>query len=163
MAEAHRSGRRRRARPTKTLPAWSELFLSELAATSNVSAAARKAKVSTGTAYDARRGSAEFNRRWQQALCEGYDHLEMELLHRLRTGEVKPAAGAKRGVRSFENATALRLLAAHRESAARQRAVRDNEDTEAIVDSINAKLERMRQRRLAAERRAQRTKHDADA
>lgn len=33
---------------------------------------------------------------------------------------------------------------------ARQRAIRDNEDAEAIILSINAKLEKMRQRRLAA-------------
>ena len=47
-------------------------------------------------------------------------------------------------------ATALRLLAAHRESAARQRAIRSNEDSEAIIQSINAKLERIRQRRALA-------------
>ncbi|MFZ5745453.1 MAG: hypothetical protein ACOY7T_13340 [Pseudomonadota bacterium] len=94
---------------------WSRLFLAELAATSNVSAAARKAGVCTSTAYEARRQSAEFNRAWQQALCEGYDLLEMDLLRRLREGEVKPAAGAKRGVRTYDNAAALRLLAAHRE------------------------------------------------
>ncbi|WP_374530620.1 hypothetical protein [Novosphingobium sp.] len=121
-----------------------------MAATSNVSAAARKAGISTTAAYEARRLNAEFNRAWQRALCEGYDHLEMELLHRLRSGEVKPATGARRGVRAFDNATAFRLLAAHRESAARQRAIRDNEDAEAIILSINAKLEKMRQRRLAA-------------
>jgi hypothetical protein len=129
---------------------WSKKFLAELAATSNVSAAARKAGIGTGTAYEARRINPEFNRAWQQALCEGYDHLEMELLARLRGGEVKPAAGAKRGVRAFDNATAFRLLAAHRDSAARQRAVRNHEDAEAIIASINAKLEQMRQRRLAA-------------
>ncbi|MBS0481867.1 MAG: hypothetical protein JSR96_06870 [Proteobacteria bacterium] len=128
---------------------WSKTFLAELAATSNVSAAARKAAVSTASAYDARRSNAAFNRAWQQALCEGYDHLEMELLHRLRNGEVKPATGAKRGTRAFDNATAFRLLSAHRESAARFRAVRNNEDAEAIIQSINAKLEAMRQRRLA--------------
>lgn len=129
---------------------WSKKFLAELAATSNVSAAARKAGIGTGTAYEARRSNAEFNRAWQQALCEGYDHLEMELLARLRGGEVKPATGSKRGVRAFDNATAFRLLAAHRDSAARQRAVRNHEDAEAIILSINAKLEQMRQRRLAA-------------
>jgi hypothetical protein len=131
------------------LPLWAKPFLAELAVTSNVSAAARKAGIASSTAYDARRASAEFNRAWQQALCEGYDHLELELLHRLRSGEVKPAAGARRGVRSYENGTALRLLVAHRASAARQRAVRDNEDTEAILASIDAKLDRMRERRFA--------------
>jgi hypothetical protein len=57
---------------------------------SNVAAAARKAKIDTSAAYQRRRNDAEFNRKWQIALCEGYDNLEMELLHRLRTGEVKP-------------------------------------------------------------------------
>ena len=129
---------------------WSRKFLAELAATSNVTAAARKAGIHTAQAYEARRTRPEFNRAWQQALCEGYDHLEMELLARLRGGEVKPAAGAKRGVRAFDNANAFRLLAAHRETAARYRAIRSNQDGEAIVQSINAKLEAMRQRRLAA-------------
>jgi hypothetical protein len=152
MADSKTSGRRTQpAAPSKPAFAkWSKSFLAELAATSNVSAAARKARISTSTAYEVRRTNPEFNRRWQAALCEGYDHLEMELLQRLRTGEVKPAAGAKRGVRAFENATALRLLAAHRDSAARQRAIRGNEDAAAIIVTINTKLETMRQRMLAA-------------
>ena len=129
---------------------WSRLFLSELAATSNVSAAARKAEVSTFIVYETRRTNGEFNRNWQEALCEGYDHLEMSLLYRLRAGEIKPAAGAKRAVRQFDNATSLRLLTAHREAVARQRAMRDNEDADTILASINAKLERMRERSLAA-------------
>lgn len=133
---------------TEALPKWAEPFLGELAMTSNVSAAARKAGIAKTTAYEARRNNAEFNRRWQEALCEGYDHLEMELLHRLRSGELKPATGGKRGARSFENATAFRLLIAHRDSAAKHRSVRDDQDTEAIIASINAKLERMRQRRF---------------
>src|SRR6218665_394959 len=144
--------RRTRAKAARkaAMPAWAKAFLSELAATSNVSAAARKAKIATATAYDARRSNAEFNRRWQQSLCEGYEHLEMELLHRLRSGEVKPASSARRGGRQFENATAFRLLAAHRDSAARQKAIRGNEDAATIVLSINAKLDLMRERRLSA-------------
>ena len=129
---------------------WSRVFLGELAATSNVSAAARKADVSSFVVYEMRRTNAEFNRKWQEALCEGYDHLEMALLHRLRAGELKPPAGAKKAVRQFDNATALRLLTAHREAVARQRAMRDNEDADAILASINVKLERMRERSLAA-------------
>lgn len=150
MADSPRSGQRGLS-ASPELPRfrqWSKAFLAELAATSNVTAAARKAAISTATAYEARRANPEFNRAWQRALCEGYDHLEMELLHRLRTGEVKPASGARRGARAFDNATAFRLLSAHREAAARQRAIRDNEDAEAIILSINAKLEKMRQRRL---------------
>ncbi len=128
---------------------WSRAFLTELAATSNVSAAARKARVPTNIVYAARATGAEFNRKWQQALCEGYELLEMDLLLRMRSGELKPAPGAKRGVRTFDNAIALRLLGAHKDSVSRQRAVRTNEDSETILLSINAKLERIRQRAIA--------------
>lgn len=150
MADAKKSGGRRRAGAVAgpSFAKWSKVFLSELAATSNVSAAARKAGIATARAYDARRTSPEFSRKWQQALCEGYDHLEMELLHRLRSGEIKPSANARKGVRTFDNAVAFRLLAAHRESAARGRAIRSNEEAEQIVLSINASLERMRRRLL---------------
>lgn len=149
---ADKSGRRAQPAAPRALSfaQWSKAFLSELAATSNVSAAARKANISTTTAYDARRANPEFNRKWLAALCEGYDHLEMELLHRLRTGEVKPPAGAKRGSRAFDNATAFRLLAAHRESAARQRAINHNQDSARILVSINTKLDKMRERKLLA-------------
>jgi len=132
-----------------SLPVWTQAFLSELAATSNVSAAARKADVSATKVYDTRRHNPEFAHAWREALCEGYDNLEMELLRRLRTGELKPVPGTKR-TRAFDNATALRLLTVHRETVARERAVRDNEDADAILASINAKLDRMRERALAA-------------
>ncbi|MBV1918535.1 MAG: hypothetical protein KUG65_10820 [Sphingomonadaceae bacterium] len=148
MADTKKSGQRGQhsAGRRPTFSEWSKLFLSELAATSNVRAAARTAGVHTATAYDARRADAEFNRKWQAALCEGYDHLEMELLHRLRMGEVKPAKDAKRGMRLWDNATAFRLLSAHRESAAQHRAALDNEDADAVLASIDAKLDSMRER-----------------
>ncbi|WP_067737937.1 hypothetical protein [Novosphingobium naphthalenivorans] len=129
---------------------WRKPFLAELAATSNVSAAARKAGTSTSTAYALRRADPEFYREWQEALCEGYDHLEMSLLQRLREGEIKPAPGAKRGTRVFDNATALRLLAAHRETAARQRAIYENRNSEAILAAIDAQIDKMRERSLKA-------------
>lgn len=139
------------ARRKRAVPKWAGPFLTELAATSNVSAAARKVGFKiTAPVYEARKASPEFSRMWDEALCEGYDLLELELLKRLREGEVKPARDAKRGVRSFDNATALRLLMAHRQSVARQRARRDNEDTEAILAAINTKLETIKQRRSDA-------------
>jgi hypothetical protein len=142
------TGTRAKPSPAQAKARWTRIFLAELAATSNVSAAARKAKVATSTVYELRRGDAGFNRAWQAALLEGYDNLELELLARLRGGEIKPAAGAKKGVRAFDNATALRLLTAHRDSVARERAVRDNDDAEAILAGLNAKLDRMRERAL---------------
>ena len=119
---------------------WRVLFLSALADTSNVSAAARRAGIATGTAYGARRADREFARDWRAALCEGYDNLEMELLHRMRSGQ-KPTAKTR-----FDNATAFRLLLAHREEVSRERASREEEDEDAVLASLTAKLEAMRSR-----------------
>lgn len=130
--------------------AWVKPFLAALADTSNVAAAAREADIDPSTAYHRRRTNAAFNRDWQIALCEGYDNLEMELLHRLRTGELKAAAGAKRAVRSFDNATAFRLLSIHRESAVRERSLRQSVSAAEIRESIDRKVEELRQRVLAA-------------
>lgn len=124
---------------------WMRNFLAALAETSNVTAAADKAAVTKAHVYKVRREDPEFARQWQGALCEGYDNLEFELLDRLRNGIVSDAEGRK-----FDNAAALRLLTAHRESVSRERALRDNEDAARIVESINAKLDQMRERALAA-------------
>ena len=124
---------------------WMPKFLSALAETSNVTTAADQAGVTTAHVYKLRREDAEFARKWQGALCEGYDNLEFELLARIRTGVVSDSEGRK-----FDNAVALRLLTAHRESVSRERALRDNEDAAQIVASIDAKIDAMRQRALAA-------------
>lgn len=129
---------------------WTKAFLAALADSSNVAAAARKAGIDVSTAYLRRRNDPDFNRQWQIALCEGYDNLEMDLLHRLRTGELKAAAGAKRATRSFDNATALRLLGAHRESAVRERAVRAHVNAADIRAAIDRKVEDLRRRVMDA-------------
>ncbi len=122
---------------------WRGLFLDTLADTSNVSEAARAAGVNPTRAYKTRRNEPEFARQWYAALLEGYDHLEMETLHRLRMGTGKDDP-------KFDIANALRLLIAHRDSVARERARRDHEDEQSVLASLNAKLEAMRQRQLAA-------------
>lgn len=145
---------------TKT-PGWTKDFLASLADTSNVSKAAKSAGVSVSNAYRVRRSNDEFARAWQEALCEGYDNLEMELLGRLRDGEIKPAAGAKRGVRSFDNAISLRLLAAHRDSAARQRAVRANVSAAEVRASIDRKIAALR-KQVELEKRGKPTEQSDD-
>ena len=138
----------------KSLPSnWRDLFLAELAVTSNVSAAARKIGAETSKIYKARREEPEFNRKWQEALAEGYDNLEMDLLRRLRTGELT-GGGPTKSRRKYDNAIAFRLLAAHREAVGRQKAMRASEDEDAIIASINEKLSKMRDRREAMERDA---------
>lgn len=56
-------------------------FLTELAASANVAAAARAAGVSAQAVYQRRRLWPEFARAWRAALAEGYDRLEAHLLH----------------------------------------------------------------------------------
>lgn len=129
---------------------WRETFLAALAETSNVAGAARRAGVDVSTVYRARRNEAEFNRAWQEALCEGYDNLEMDLLRRLRIGELD--GGKAKARRKYDNAIAFRLLLAHRETVSKQRAIRANEDEDAILASIDAKLEAMRQRDIASKK-----------
>lgn len=123
---------------------WRDTFLAALAETSNVSASAERAEISLSWAYKTRREDPAFARRWFVALCEGYDNLEMDLLHRLRTGETKDSERRK-----FDNTTSLRLLMAHRESAARERALADNRDEQEVLDSIDAMIDEMRERAAA--------------
>ena len=124
---------------------WRAQFLARLAETSNVSQAAADAQISLSWVYQTRRDDRQFARAWQSALCEGYDNLEMALLHRLLSGEAKDGDGRK-----YDNATAFRLLMAHKESAARERAQRADESEEEILASINAKIAAMRAREKEA-------------
>jgi hypothetical protein len=92
------------------------------------------------TVYKTRRDDAGFAAKWRAALHEGYDNLEMDLLGHLR---------APNPARKMDVASSLRLLIAHRETVARERALREDDDEQAVLDSIDAFIEDMRQRRLA--------------
>lgn len=70
---------------------WRRLFLDHLAESSNVTESAAKAGISPGRAYKVRREEAEFARQWLAALWEGYTHLEMEVVRRLRQGDQSTA------------------------------------------------------------------------
>ncbi|TCM16968.1 hypothetical protein EDF56_10680 [Novosphingobium sp. PhB165] len=118
---------------------WRAEFLAALAETSNVSAAAATAGVHPSRPYKVRRLEPDFAREWRGALLEGYENLELELLHRLRFGEPKD------GEVKFDNANALRLLGLHRETVARERAMREDEDLGAVRASIQAKLTQLRE------------------
>lgn len=119
---------------------WREKFLACLAETSNVTASAECADISLSWVYKTKREDRAFGENWLEALCEGYDHLEMELLCRLRHGEARDIPPVK-----YDNATALRLLLAHRDTRARQIARHDNITTEEVRASLDAKLDRLRE------------------
>ena len=169
-------------------PAWMEPFLAALRAGHGVRRAAGMAGVAISTAYDWRRRDAEFAFDWDdargrpvvgaacwggarrtgprkvalflEALAEGYDNLEMELLAHLRSGGEVPAreTGSETGgenqsapVRKFDTAAALRSLAAHRESVAREKGRRALADEAATIASINRKIDQLRLRGQANE------------
>lgn len=130
-----------------------ERFLAELAATSNVAAAAALAEMSVGNMYRLRRTDPAFALRWYAALAEGYDNLEMELLQHLRGHDGDGGKGgeeretpAEAPKRKLDVATALRCLTAHRESVAREKGRRALADEVATIAGINAKIDAMRAR-----------------
>jgi len=133
------------AQESKNNRHWRASFLAKLAETSNVTASAEAAGVHPSRVYKVKRLEPEFAREWFDALIEGYDALEVEVLHRLRFGE--PVGGD----RKFDNGAALRLLAQHRETVVRHRAVRETEDAAAVRASIDAKLAQLKEQVLASE------------
>ncbi|MEM6856826.1 MAG: hypothetical protein AAF559_03070 [Pseudomonadota bacterium] len=118
---------------------WRGLFLDFLAESSNVSESARRAGINPSRAYKVRREEPAFARQWLAALWEGYMHLEMEVLCRLREGE-KPKSEKEK----YDFANAIRLLNAHRENAARAQAEQRNVSAADIRASIDRKVEAIR-------------------
>lgn len=136
-----RGGATNRGRQVNTR--WRDRFLEALAQSSNVTKSAEIAGIDTSSAYRARTNEPDFARRWMDALWEGYEHLEMEVLRRLREGQVQTGSGEK-----YDFASAIRLLSAHRENAARAQAARRNVSASEIRASIDRKVEEIRLRVL---------------
>ena len=130
---------------------WRDIFIAKLGETSNVSEAAEAADISVSWVYKTRRADPAFARRWSEALCEGYDNLEMELLHRLRTGQTEEvdADGTRR---KWDLGTASRCLIQHRETVLREKGRRSLEQESASIAAINSKIDAMRAREAEAER-----------
>ena len=144
-------GARKRVVSRPAAPDWKPAFLAALAETSNVARAARQAGTNTSTVYETRRRSRDFARKWQAALCEGYDNLEMDLLCRQREGEIRRAPGAKTGVRTFDNGTAYRLLMVHREAVAKERGNKANVSAAAVRVELDRKIAALRAKVIADE------------
>lgn len=130
---------------------WRDVFIAKLGETSNVVSAAEAAEISVSWVYKTRRSDAAFARRWYDALCEGYDNLEMELLHRLRTGKTEEV-DEDGGRRKFDLGTAFRCLFAHRDSVQREKGRRSMAEESATIASIEAKIAAMRAREEEADR-----------
>jgi len=119
---------------------WRGLFLDYLAESSNVTQSAEKAGINPSRAYKVRREEPEFARQWMAALYEGYIHLELEVLRRLREGDMQGENSDK-----YDFANAIRLLAAHRDNAARAQAEHRNVSAAEVRASIDRKVEAIRQ------------------
>lgn len=120
---------------------WRNRFLERLAETSSVAAAAAHAGVSVARACRTRREEPDFARQWLGALAEGYLHLEMEVLRRLRQGDFKASETER-----YDFANAIRLLVAHRDMAAGpQSRIREVSAAE-VRASIDRKIEDIRRR-----------------
>lgn len=115
---------------------WRRLFLDHLAETSNVTESAAKAGISTSRAYKVRREEPEFARLWLDALWESYTHLEMEVVRRLRQGDMATADKGK-----YDFANAVRLLAAQRDTASQAMAQQRNVSAAEVRASIDRKAE----------------------
>jgi len=119
---------------------WRDVFLDALAETSNVTAAAAAAGATTSLAYRFRRSDPAFAAQWRRALREGYDNLELELLGHLRDPQPD---------RKMEVGAAVRLLAAHRATVERERALEEEEDPASVRASIDRFIDAIRVNRAA--------------
>ncbi|MEM6475401.1 MAG: hypothetical protein AAF687_04475 [Pseudomonadota bacterium] len=145
-----------RAELTKPLsPHWQKTFLDHLAESSNVTQSAKVADTTPSIAYLHRRQDPEFAQKWLFALYEGYVHLEMEVLRRLREGDLQADTNEKSD--KFDFANAIRLLNAHRDNAARAQAEQRNVSAAEVRASIDRKVEAIREQvRRERERKAKR-------
>lgn len=126
-------------------------FLSALAETCNVTAAAAAAGVSKGGAYERRKKVAAFRAGWAEAIATAYQQLELAVLDRSLNGTEKITTrkdGSEERVRDYPNAVAMTLLRMHRDSATRavETAV-PQDDIEEVRQRIFQKLQRLRKRR----------------
>jgi len=105
------------ANRTKTTDKKREQFLTELAETANVRAAAAKTKIARGTWYDLRARDAEFKALWDQAVELGTEALEDEAVRRAHQGTEKPVfyQGKRCGtVREYSDTLLIFMLKARR-------------------------------------------------
>ncbi|WP_086606669.1 hypothetical protein [Erythrobacter donghaensis] len=125
---------------------WRALFIEVLAITSSLELAAAAAGVAPARACAERRRDPDFAREWSAALAEGYVHLELEIVRRLRTGDFKTVDAEK-----YDFANAIRLLTAHRDASARGGGQVRHVTAAEVRASIDRKIEDIRRRKARIE------------
>lgn len=127
--------------PDKPGRHWRKRFIETLAATASIERAAAAARVSTARAYQTRRDNTDFARDWQNALADSYLNLELEVIRRLRDGDLLTENGDK-----CDFANAIRLLAARRDGSGRGQTEVRNVSPAEVRASIDRKIEEIRRR-----------------
>jgi len=132
------------------------IFMERLAATCNVSEAARTAGMNLSSAYYQKRRDPGFAREWGQALNIGYAELEALLLRQALFGteeeevtlDAEGMVKSRKVKRGHPNAVAVRLLVQHRREAGERRAAEeaDRPDGEDAVERLRRALEKVRER-----------------
>lgn len=130
-------------------------FLDHLAATSNVSVAAKRAGVSRSAVYRLRAISPAFSHGWQAAIATGYDELEFRMLKTARFGTLKPVKrpdGSIGRATEYDDAQGLKLLMAYKASVEKGRGDGAGDPMAAATarDQLAATLDQIRQRLDAA-------------
>ena len=120
---------------------WRTRFIEQLAETSNVLKAADHAGIMPSQAYHARRNEPDFAKKWRAALAEGYIHLEMDIVRRLREGDFKAAEGER-----YDFSNAIRLLATYRDKTGNVRHSSRDVSAAEVRASIDRKIEEIRRR-----------------
>jgi hypothetical protein len=128
-----------------------EQFFEVLAATCNVTEAARTAGISLSQVYKKRAADAAFRAHWNKALTTSYRALELVLLERAFTGTEKIITrkdGSEERMREYSDQLGLSLLKMHRGSVADVEAAADvtPESAEEVRERLIQKLKRLKAR-----------------
>lgn len=114
---------------------WKTRFLAYLSESSNVSASATLSGTNTSEVYQTRRNDAEFAQAWDCALSDGYAHLEMELVRRLREGDATTSSETK-----YDFTNAIRLLNSYRDFSSKDSASKRVVSPAEVRAAIDAKI-----------------------
>lgn len=144
---------------------WKNIFIATLANTANIRAACIAAGISRTTAYNHKKGDAEFAEAWDEAMEEAIDTMEAAALKRGRDGttRIKPIYqnGKKVGeevIVEYSDPLLLALLKAYRPQR-----FRETVDHNHSISLVQAEIDKLAQaeglteeERLAAVREAKR-------
>lgn len=108
----------RKARPYSWTKAVRNAFLDHLAATCNVTHAARSVGKDPISAHNLRRRDTAFGEAWAAALEEGYAHIEAKLLACAIGQDADPLRSGDPDAIPFDPAMALKMLAQRKGAAA---------------------------------------------